>query len=177
MIPQPAIKRYLMSFDGASYAAALDEQKHAFNRLNKVNDLYAQLSKELDENIDSIDTVEAILGLSTGFKNLSMAADALGIKNEYNELNQLLSEGLPAPAAVTTKNGKAVPKQAYLDKLKEQYETFLPVDQRKVYDALEKACEIINSCNTMERNAIVRAFDGSYYINIARLYEARKYKD
>lgn len=176
MIPRSNGKKYEMGFDGAKFSSAMEDLKSQIRRLNRVSEIYADLSQELDEKIESIETVEAIIGLRTGFRNMELAADALGVKRQYSELKKLLSEPLPPKEAVTNKGGQYVAKEAYLDKLKESFHTYLPVEMRKIYDDLEKACELINEHGPWVRNAVVKMPDNSFSVNIHRINEAQKYQ-
>ena len=159
------MEKYIVNFDRKGYLNACDKLNAQVNDLNKLEEVKNRLTKALKTKIDSLDKLEKHLKQKTGFANLLLAADALGVKEEYEQYISLNSIMSFDKKLVVKEDGKYVLKEAHLEDLKASYTTYIPKELKEEYDALYSLVELINGLETNKRNALVRNSYGEYYIN------------
>lgn len=157
-------QRTQVHFDRPSYEVDYERLHNEIKKIEKVMD-YLELISGKRELI-TIEEVASIIEKKTGFKNIELASDLIGMKNEYlyliNNLSSINWEFI--------KMEKGIPKfnPEVLVFLKDKHTTYLREDLEEEYKVLVKVVEAANMLNNPNNGRYLKVdYNGRYSINLS----------
>ena len=157
--------KYEISFNENGFQEAHSKLKEQIADLNELEALKGKLSDELNIKVTNLDKLEQHLKKKTGFTNLLLASDALGIKELYERFISLNSIASIDKKLVAKEGNRFVLKEAVLADLMKDYTFYIPEELRKEFDGLNDVMELLNGLNPVRRRALVKNAYGEYIIN------------
>lgn len=156
-------QRTQVHFDRPSYEVDYEKLHNEIKKIEKVMD-YLELISGKRELI-TIGEVASIIEKKTGFKNIELASDLIGMKNEYlyliNNLSSIDWEFI--------KMDKGIPKfkPEVLVFLKDKHTTYLREDLEEEYNVLTKIVEAANMLSNPNNARYLKVdYKGKYSINL-----------
>ena len=145
--------KYYNSHEYEREVRILENKLSAYNKfLDKIN--------ELKPGAMTIEEVQKYLNGKTKFVNPLLSADAMGVKDLYNEAIDLESVWIGLNLNVLEKvSGEMTPARfkisgRYLDEVKEKHTTYYTPTQEKQIDSIEQAIEILNKLDLPYRASL-----------------------
>ena len=157
--------KYEISFNEKGFQEAYTKLKEQIASFNELEAVKSKLSKELNTKVNTLDELELHLKQKTGFVNLLLASDALGVKKEYEQFISLNSIASIDKKLVAKEGNRFVLKEAVLADLMKDYTFYIPEELRKEFDGLNDVMELLNGLNPVRRRALVKNAYGEYIIN------------
>jgi hypothetical protein len=166
---------FVLDFNRALYQKEIEQLEAKVKALNESEAILSKLSEALGKELKSVQEVELYLQERTGWVNIQMAADALGVKEDYLSLLRLEEASKVDKSQVSKKDGVYSLKPSVKDDLKEKNTSYLPEHKRPYYLKLMEAVDFLNSLPTVSRSSIRIGLDAKWHINIHRFNEERDF--
>ena len=131
---------------------------------NRLNDCVKLITKTTEGKVSKLDYKAFCnyLNTQTGFKNAKMSADALDLADVYSEV-KAVSELKPGTIDFILKKDNRY--SVDLNQLKISYSKFLSDEAEEIYNALDKACNILKKYNPM----YLQTINNNWSVNAMRL--------
>ena len=157
----------LIHFNDHLYSVELNKLEKTVNRLNHCVKL---ITKSTEGRVSKLDYKAFCdyLNAQTGFKNAKMSADALDLADVYSEV-KAVSEMKPASIEFIIKKDNRY--SVDLRELKTFYSSYLSNEAEEIYNALDKACSILNKYNPM----YLQTINNNWSVNLVRLSNINSY--
>lgn len=157
----------LVYFDDHLYSLEKTKLEKTANRLN---DCVKLIESATEGKVSKLDYKAFCnyLNARTGFKNAKMSADALDLTDVYSEV-KAVSELKPGAIDFILKKDNIY--SVDLKRLKISYSSFLSDEAEEIYNALDKACNILKKYNPM----YLQTINNNWSVNAMRLSNINNY--
>ncbi|WP_282118060.1 hypothetical protein [Maribacter aquivivus] len=108
------------SIDSLSFIKELKKLQSDVKSLNEFNSKIRLINKKLGSELQSLKQLDAYLENETGFKNTTMAADSLNLKDDYMALKTAIRPAIESLLIDVLDNGIVVIKEEAKDIIKER---------------------------------------------------------
>jgi len=128
---------------------------------------YRKYLKELDPAVNNLGDAKTSLNNRTGFKNARLSADALDLKEAYDNAEQSENLWLGLDVKHLEKKGKEwVLTDSYKEEIKEKYTSYYSPKEERILKLLEDTAERLNKETPKGvRKALKQRFDGEFEVD------------
>lgn len=136
---------------------------------NKANHYtaYRKYLKEIDPEVKNLGDAKTSLNNRTGFKNARLSADALDLKEVYENAEQSENGWLGLDIKHLEKKGKEwVLTGSYKNEIKEKYTSYYSPREERILKLLEDTAERLNTeAPASTRRALKQGFNGKFEVD------------
>lgn len=128
---------------------------------------YRKYLKEIDPEVKNLGDAKTSLNNRTGFKNARLSADALDLKEAYDNAEQSENLWLGLDVKHLEKKGKEwVLTDSYKEEIKEKYTAYYSPREERILKLLEDTAERLNKETPKGvRRALNQRFDGEFEVD------------
>ena len=128
---------------------------------------YRKYLKEIDPEVNNLGDAKTSLNNRTGFKNARLSADALDLKEAYDNAEQSENLWLGLDVKHLEKKGKEwVLTDSYKEEIKEKYTSYYSPKEERILKLLEDTAERLNKETPKGvRKALKQRFDGEFEVD------------
>jgi hypothetical protein len=162
----------VLSFNQVGFEKAIEQKKESLNIYNKLLISFEIITAE--KSILNLEQLDSFIQAKTGFANIQMSSQLLGIESEYNYIQQNANRYDLSEFVLNNDKVAIELKKEVVDALKEHFTTYLDKDKEKVFIKLQKALDLLNELHPYTFKAVTQDYNGKYSINKLALHNLNK---
>jgi len=156
-------QRTQVNFNRTEYEADYEKLHNEVKKIEKIIDCIEMITGKRE--LVSIEEIDSVIEKRTGFKNIELASDLVGLKNEYlyvrEQINSIDWEFI--------KMDKGIPKfkPEVLVFLKDKHTTYLKQELEEELETLNKIVEVANMLKNPNNAKYLKVdYQGKYSVSI-----------